>query len=101
MSDLNPAAEDGQAVENIPPPGSFLAFEKEDKLDLLSWYLVLFGFIILGLAGVCLYMQRISYRDFYLNGRVLGNYLLMLGICLYMGGRSIKYYRKYRRKRSD
>jgi hypothetical protein len=72
--------------------------EQEQKLDTLGWYMVVFGFIVLGLAGLCFYLKRISYRDFSLNGNVLGNYLLMVGICLYVGGRAIKYYQRYKRK---
>ena len=101
MSELDPNANENQGEGKLPPPGSFLSFEKEDKLDLLSWYLVFFGFIVLGLAGICLYLKQISYRDFYINGRVLGNYLLMLGICLYLSGRGIKYYKRYRRKGAE
>ena len=90
----------GQEQLNAETPirGSFIDFEKEDRVDTFAWYLVVFGFITLGLAALCFYLRRISYRDFSLNGNVLGNYLLMVGICLYIGGRGIKYYKRYKRK---
>jgi hypothetical protein len=86
--------------KNNPVSGSFVDFEKESKLDTLGWYLVVFGFISLGLAGLCLYLQRIKYRDFTINGNVLGNYLLMFGIFLYVAGRAIKYYQRYQRRKA-
>lgn len=82
--------------------GGYAEFQKKDAmLDTVAWYMVVFGFILLALAGVCLYSRVIHYRDFSINGTVLGNYLLILGICLYAAGRAIKYYRKFKKSNGD
>lgn len=72
---------------------------KEDLADTLSWYMIVFSLISIAIAGLCIYLRQIHYRDFTLNGRLLGNYFLMFGAALYVGGRAIKYMKRFKKRR--
>ena len=98
-------------TENIPPeedlksepdareaPAPGFALHEEDRLDSLSWYLVVLGFISILLSGLCFYLAQIRYRDYVLNATALGRYLLFAGILAYGVGRMISYYKRYRRR---
>ncbi len=98
MSEQNLKTDAGNGEDQSPPFKDFDDFGKEDKLDTLSWYMVVFGFVALALAGLCFYLKTIHYRDFLLNGNLLGNYLLMFGVTLYVAGRAIKYYKRFKNK---
>ncbi len=82
------------------------SLRKEDGLATLSWYLVATGIGMLALAAVCLYLDHAGYRDFFkhkdfaLNPRALSRYLLLAGIVAYGAGRSITYYRRFRKRAS-
>ncbi len=98
MSEQNLKTDAENGEDPSPLMKDFDDFGKEDKLDTLSWYMVVFGFVSLALAGLCLYLKTIHYRDFLLNGNLLGQYLMMLGVALYVGGRAIKYYKRFKNK---
>ena len=73
--------------------------ESEDRLADLSWYLVVLGFIAaIGGAALILLLDRISYRDFFINADALGWKLVMGGGASYFVGRGIYYYRRFRKK---
>ncbi len=74
---------------------------KETKADLLSWYMIVFGLICLALAGLFIYLGNINYKDFYINGHAMGNYLLMAAMALYFGGRIIKFVSKKKKSKTQ
>ena len=70
-------------------------------LDELSWYLLVMGFIIILIAGLCFFLFRnkpLTYADFSLDANVLGKYLLMAGLFCYVSGRGIHYFRKLKKR---
>jgi hypothetical protein len=81
------------------PP--YASLNSQGKLDTLSWYLVVLGFVAILFAALCIYLAQIRYRDYVLNARVLGGYLLGLGISLYAVGRGISYFRRFQRRREN
>jgi hypothetical protein len=74
---------------------------RQNGLDLFAWYLMAAGFIALAAAGLFIFLKTINYRDYALNGSVLGRYLLMAGMICYFAGRSISYYRRYQRRKAE
>jgi prolipoprotein diacylglyceryltransferase len=71
-------------------------------LDELAWYLVVMGFIIILLAGLCFFLYRnhpLRYEDYSIDANALGKYLLIAGLLSYVGGRVIYYTRKMKRRR--
>ncbi len=81
------------------PAQDFSEFQGKSKWAELSWYLVVFGFIAIAVAGLCIYLQRIAYRDFTMNSVLLGRYFLMAGITMYLAGRGIAYYQRLKKKK--
>ncbi len=71
-------------------------------MDEVSWYLMVMGFIGLLTAGLCFYFfhnRPLRYADFSLDANVLGKYLLITGMASYAAGRTVHYYRRFRRRR--
>lgn len=99
------AEQESLNTENAKPdPSAFEAFERQDRLASVSWYLVATGIIVLVLAALCLWMGRsgatafFSHKDFSLNPIALGRYLLLVGVAFYAAGRIITYYRRFRKR---
>lgn len=74
--------------------------DSSSRLDTLSWYLMVTGFMAILAAGLFLFLREIQYEDYVLNGLVLGRYMLGAGVLLYFSGRILSYYRKYRKKKA-
>lgn len=99
-----PENEDMRPEDGKPDPVDFGSLSKEDGLATFSWYLVTTGIVLLVLAALCLYMGRtgatdfFKHRDFALNPNALSRYLLLAGLVSYAAGRSITYYRRFRKR---
>ena len=75
---------------------------RKTRLDEFSWYLMVMGFIGLLAAGLCFYFFRnrpLRYADFSLDANVLGKYLLIAGMASYAAGRTVHYYRRFRKRK--
>jgi hypothetical protein len=71
---------------------------KSNRLSTLSWYLMVLGIVSILVAGLFIYLRKIPYRDFVLDGNGVGRYFLFAGIAAYIAGRAISYFQKYRKK---
>ena len=100
MTDQNLKSDSVNPSADASMKKQFQDFGKEDGADLLSWYMVVFAFISIAIAGLCIYLRTIHYRDFSLNGVVMGNYFLLLGAALYIGGRAIKYAKRFKKNKA-
>lgn len=105
MPEDMPSSEPDIKPETQPfDPKAFDSFGKRDGLATVSWYLVTTGVVFLGFAVICLIMGRsgstdfFKHKDFALNPLALSRYLLMAGLVAYAAGRSITYYRRFRRR---
>ena len=76
---------------------AFAVLDQKEWLSELSWYLMVLGFVSILVAGLCFYLVRIQYHDFFINATALGRYLLFGGITAYAVGRGITYYRRFRK----
>lgn len=97
------------APETPPPfdPSAYRTLDDRDRLSTLSWYLVATGVIALILAALCLILDRTGNRDFFahkdfsLNPRVLGRWLLFVGLIAYALGRALSYWRRFSKRDRD
>ena len=74
--------------------------DEKNRLDTLSWYLVVIGFMSIAAAGLFLFLREVRYQDYVLNGVALGRYLLLLGGGCYVVGRVLSYYRRFRKQKA-
>jgi hypothetical protein len=74
------------------------ALDTKSRLETVSWYLLATGIMCIVAAALFLFLREIRYQDYVLNGVVLGRYLLLGGAVLYVVGRGLSYYGKFRRR---
>ena len=75
--------------------------DNRNGLDTFAWYLRAIGFLSLAAAGLFIFLKTIPYREYALNGTVLGRYLLMIGIACYFAGRGVSYWRIYQGRKAE
>jgi hypothetical protein len=78
----------------------YAPLDGKSRLDTLSWYLVVIGFMSIAAAGLFLFLREIRYQDYVLNGVALGRYMLLLGGASYVAGRVLSYYRRFRKQKA-
>ena len=78
----------------------YAPLDEKNRLDTLSWYLVVIGFMAIAAAGLFLFLREIRYQDYVLNGVALGRYLLVIGGLSYVAGRILAYYRRFRKQKA-
>ena len=73
-------------------------------VDEIAWYLLVMGFIIILLSGLCFFLYKnkpLTYDDFSIDANTLGKYLLIAGLLCYVSGRGIHYFRKFKKFKQD
>jgi hypothetical protein len=105
MPEQDPTSREDEPAETPGfDPKAFDSFGKQDGLATLSWYLVTSGIVLLIFAALCLFLSRtgstdfFKHKDFVLNPTALSRYLLLAGLVCYAAGRSITYYRRFRKR---
>ena len=88
-------------MEGLPSNIDAYGDLQDSRWDTLRFYLMVTGVICLLAAGLFIYVKHIHYRDYILNGSVLGRYLLFAGLFFYFSGRAITYYQRFQRKKAE